>query len=285
MNPSRYFLFNGKIIEGDSFQVGFSDRAFFYGDGVFETIRVMNTRASFLEHHLDRLFNAMKFFGMDTTHLIKNELIHLISELISFNLITSGRIRLQVWRKGSVYYLPENQEIGWLATIVKLDENQYQSLPAVRLKVSEYPHSSKDPLNGFKTLSSLRNIYEAQKTKDEGYFETLRFNEYGNITETSAWNFFGKIGNQILTPPLGDGILPGIIRQELLTVPESLGYKVIEKSISKFIMLQLESAFLTNVVYGIREIESINQEGRIIQLKRLNNLQFLIDFLNRNAIE
>lgn len=285
MNHSRYFLFNGKIIEGDSFEVGFSDRAFFYGDGVFETIRVMNTRASFLEHHLDRLFNAMKFFGLDSTHLNKNELIHLISELISFNFITSGRIRLQVWRKTSGYYLPDNQDISWLATIVKLDDNQYQSLPPVKVKVSEYPHSSKDPLNGFKTLSSLRNIYEAQKTKDEGYFETLRFNEFGNITETGAWNFFGKIGNQLLTPPLGDGILPGIIRKELLTIPESLGYRVIEKSISKFIMLQLEGAFLTNVVNGIREIESINQDGRIIQLKRLNNVQFLINFLNRNAIE
>lgn len=285
MNHSRYFLFNGKIIEGNSFEVGFSDRAFFYGDGVFETIRVMNTRASFLEHHLDRLFNAMKFFGLDSTHLNKNELIHLISELISFNFITSGRIRLQVWRKTSGYYLPDNQDISWLATIVKLDENQYQSLPPVKVKVSEYPHSSKDPLNGFKTLSSLRNIYEAQKTKDEGYFETLRFNEFGNITETGAWNFFGKIGNQLLTPPLGDGILPGIIRKELLTIPESLGYRVIEKSISKFIMLQLEGAFLTNVVNGIREIESINQDGRIIQLKRLNNVQFLINFLNRNAIE
>lgn len=285
MNHSRYFLFNGKIIEGNSFEVGFSDRAFFYGDGVFETIRVMNTRASFLEHHLDRLFNAMKFFGLDSTHLNKNELIHLISELISFNFITSGRIRLQVWRKTSGYYLPDNQDISWLATIVKLDENQYQSLPPVKVKVSEYPHSSKDPLNGYKTLSSLRNIYEAQKTKDEGYFETLRFNEFGNITETGAWNFFGKIGNQLLTPPLGDGILPGIIRKELLTIPESLGYRVIEKSISKFIMLQLEGAFLTNVVNGIREIESINQDGRIIQLKRLNNVQFLINFLNRNAIE
>ena len=109
---------NGKIISANKNQLSFNNRAFKYGDSLFETLKVIDSNIVFLEDHYFRLMASMRMLRMEipmdfNMSFFESE----IKKCVSSNSITSARCRLSVWRAGGGRYNPDSNKIEYLEKI------------------------------------------------------------------------------------------------------------------------------------------------------------------------
>ncbi len=115
----NYVNFNGELIASDRLLFGVKNRAFRYGDGLFETIRIINGKPLFLEDHLDRLYNGMRLLKMDIPESL--HIYHLesqIQKLISrCRIHQGGKLRLAVFRVDGGLYTPNSNNVSFLLEV------------------------------------------------------------------------------------------------------------------------------------------------------------------------
>jgi len=118
--------FNGAIVSQD-LQLSVNNRAFLFGDGIFETMKVVNNKILFLEDHYFRLMASMRIVRMEipmnfTLEYIEEQILHLIQ---ANNCQTSARIRFSVYRNEGGFYLPSDNTISFLIQAVLLPNPYY----------------------------------------------------------------------------------------------------------------------------------------------------------------
>jgi branched-chain amino acid aminotransferase len=101
--------FNGNIVSKDA-TVLTNNRAFLYGDGVFETIKILNNKILFLEDHYFRLMSSMRVVRMEIPMNFTMEYLEeqILSTVNANSLLSSSRARITVYRNDGGYYLPKN---------------------------------------------------------------------------------------------------------------------------------------------------------------------------------
>ena len=105
------------------------------------------------------------------------------------------------------------------------------------------------------------------------------FNGNGNITESTVSNiFFITSKNEVITPPVSDGVLPGIVREKVILICNSLDIRCFERSINLSDIRTFTAGFLTNSVFGIKKINLIDN----IQLSSTNAI---INQINKSYIQ
>src|SRR5690606_27319680 len=118
---------NGSIVEDKNAQVSLSNRAFNYGDAVFETLRISNRRIFFWEDHYFRLMASMRILRMEIPMAFTME--HLASEIkrtVEGNgLEKAARIRLTVFRKDGGLYGPTTNDVSYLIEATPLESPFY----------------------------------------------------------------------------------------------------------------------------------------------------------------
>ena len=133
----------------------------------------------------------------------------------------------------------------------------------VRLAVSPYRRNEGSPLSKVKALGYLDNVLALQKARMEGHDDAILLNNAGKVTCTSAANIFLLLSpNGWVTPPISDGVLPGITRRLVLEHGARNDLQIKEASIQEADLQQAEAAFITNSLINIRPVASIN--GRIL---------------------
>ena len=111
MSTQLYINFNGFLYKEDEKVFTINNRAFKYGDALFETIRIINGKPCFLEDHFMRLKKGMKVLKMHSGKISFNDLRDQIIRLIEKNHIKKGgRIRVTVFRSADGLYTPEGEE-------------------------------------------------------------------------------------------------------------------------------------------------------------------------------
>src|SRR5690606_26583710 len=105
---------NGEILSDSSFEI--ANRGFLFGDGVFETMKIVRGKILFYEDHYFRLMSAMRIVRMEipmsfTPEFIEQQILNLA---ISNNISDGARVRLTVFRSGSAQYLPQSKEVSFV---------------------------------------------------------------------------------------------------------------------------------------------------------------------------
>jgi branched-chain amino acid aminotransferase len=231
----------------------------FYGDALFETIRVFNGRIPLMQHHWERLAEGLKALGFvlpsDWSGLFfTNEILRAAS--------SNARVRLTVWRSPGGLWVPENHEPRFLITSAALESAQYEWLDAglvvglcktVRLPV--------DSFSSFKTLSGPRYVAAAQEAHSQGWDDGILFNAYDRISEATTSNVFWFEGDALCTTPLSDGCVTGTLRKLLLQLRSGMGLPVREKPATFATLTEADELFLTNAVRGVRWVRKF--EGKV----------------------
>ena len=121
-------IFNGKILNQQDIQFNTIKRAINFGDGFFETIRIVNGDVLFIESHLKRIFKALKILKISNSENFNSEIIKAkIKELLLHNKIDSGgRVKIYFFRSGLGTYLPITNEISFIIECFHLENNLYQ---------------------------------------------------------------------------------------------------------------------------------------------------------------
>jgi branched-chain amino acid aminotransferase len=249
--------FNGTIL-ASSTDLLQNNRAFLYGDGVFETVKILNNKILFLEDHYFRLMSAMRIVRMEIPMNFTMEYIEeQILEAASANKCTnSGRARITVYRNQGGNYLPETNSVSFLINAIAL-ENELYLIEKKVYEVDLYKdfYITKQLLSNIKTTNKMVNIVGSIFAKENDLDNCLLLNDSKNVIEGLQGNIFMLQGNKLITPPLSEGCLNGIMRKQIINLAKKIeSIEVVEEPISPFDLQKADELFITNVIKGIQPI-------------------------------
>jgi branched-subunit amino acid aminotransferase/4-amino-4-deoxychorismate lyase len=252
------FVFhNGEFVSDTATHIAKDNRAFRFGDGFFESMRIVNGRALFLENHFARIIstaNALKIqlptgFTID---LLQSQVL----EVLRRNGIAhGGRMRITFYRKSSGFYLPKQDEMTYFIEAEPLADNEFV-LNATGRMVDIFTEYKKEinKLSVFKTLNCQLYVQAAIHARDKGLDEALIQNNKLSIIESNSSNLFIVSNGVLYTPTLEDGCVAGTMRMNIINLALENKIKVYECTLNPQNLLAADEMFLTNAVRGIEWI-------------------------------
>ncbi|WDO13043.1 aminotransferase class IV [Flavobacterium sp. WW92] len=248
--------FNGNITSEANLLIG--NRGFLYGDSVFETVKILDGKILFLEDHYFRLMSAMRIVRMEIPMNFTMEYFEeqLLSLAAAKNLSSSSRARISVYRNEGGFYLPKDNNVSFLVTVQPLENSVY------RIEKEEYEVElykdfvvAKHLLSTIKSSNRMINVTGSIFADENGYDNCLLINDDKNVIEALNGNLFMLMGNKLITPPISEGCLNGVMRKQILTLAKKIEtIEVEETSISPFDLQKADELFITNVIRGIQPI-------------------------------
>jgi branched-chain amino acid aminotransferase len=227
------------------------NRGLKYGDGIFETIGVKDGQIRFLDEHIERLLNGCQVLNLETKH--KHDFALLIIELLNYAVQKCNepvfRLRLNVIRNGGGFYQPIQNDIIF---ILEIHFPVTISKHPLKLHIWDEYLIVPSPLTAIKTINRLPNVW--------GYIERgkpdILLNIHRRIVESLNANlFFIRQDKKVLTPPLSEGAIAGIMRKKVL---QTLKENAEECPVTIDSLKEYKACFATNVIQGIQPIYSIN---------------------------
>ena len=248
---------NDSILSDDN-NLLLKNRAFLYGDAVFETLKIVNSKILFLEDHYFRLMTSMRIIRMEipmnfTMEFIEEQILTLAK---AKKIETSARARITVYRNDGGYYLPQNNNVSFLITAESLENKEY-SVDINNYVVDLYTdfYVTKQLLSSIKTTNKLLNITASIFANENGLDNCLLLNDSKNIVEALQGNMFMLKGNTLITPPVSEGCLNGIMRKQIISLAKVIeNIEVLEQPISPFDLQKSDELFITNVIKGVQPI-------------------------------
>ncbi len=268
---------NGNLVEADS--VLLHNRAFLYGDAVFETLKLVNGKVLFMEDHYFRLMASMRIIRMQipmnfTLEYLEEQILQLAEQN---SCSASCRVRLTVYRNDGGYYLPLTRSVSFLISVKPLDNQVYAfANEPYEVELFKDFYVTKQLLSTIKSTNRLINTVGSIFAEENGYQNCLLLNEEKNVVEALNGNLFMLIGNRLTTPPLSEGCLNGVMRKQILTIAKKTAeIEVIEEPISPFELQKADELFITNVISGIQPISQYRKKEfesvlAKVLLKKLN---------------
>lgn len=248
-----YVDLNGNLYPADKPVIGLDNRAFHYGDGVFETLRIVRGRICFLDAHWARLIEGLHVLRIDLPkHLDKDRLQNRLLDLSDRNSMPNARCRLTVFRDSPGWFRPERNDGAYTIEMSAVDRDAY-ILNERGSTVDIFPLMRK-PVNLLavhKTLDARLNIMANLWAIEQHLDDALLLNDRGNIIEGSSGNIFIASNGVLYTPPLEDGCLGGVMRMQLINIALENGIKVYESSLNPQNLLVADELFLTNAAVGV----------------------------------
>lgn len=201
---------DGRFVAEDSPALSVRDRSFMYGDGLFETIRIIDGRPFLWDEHVARLRRGAEFLRIRMP-LAAGEFAEAVRHLISQNVVVDGVVRAHLSRGVGVRgYSPKGAEKPMF--VITAHPTTGPSPAKLRVMTSTVRVLSSDPSARFKTANRLPNILARTEAEEAGVDEALILNERGEIAEASSANLFVARAGKLLTPPLSAGALEGTTR-------------------------------------------------------------------------
>ena len=274
--------FNGNIAQEENLLT--QNRAFLYGDGVFETVKIINNKILFLEDHYFRLMASMRVVRMEipmnfTMEYFEEQILKLAQEK---EISGSARARITVFRNNGGLYLPMANEVSFLIHATPL-ENTFYVLSSNPYEVDLYKdfYVTKQLLSSIKTINKMINVTGSIFAHENGLDNCILINDSKNVVEALQGNLFMVIGKKLITPPVSEGCLNGIMRKQILTLTKKIeSIEVLEEVISPFDLQKADELFLTNVITGIQPITKYRKKEFTSNLAHL-----LVQKLNENISE
>jgi len=249
--------FNG-ILQQVTNQITTSNRSFLYGDGIFETIKVVDRKILFLEDHYFRLMASMRIVRMKipknfTMEFFESQILLLTDKL---SMSESARVRITVFRNDGGFYLPKENSVSYIIEASALTSKEYK-ITTSNYEVDLFKDSfiSKQLLSTLKTTSKILNVTASIFAQENDLNSCILLNEDKNVVETISGNIFMLMDNKLITPSISEGCLNGIMRKQVLKLINQFPEMQIEESsISPFDLQKADELFITNVIIGIQPI-------------------------------
>ena len=265
---------NGAVIPNKGATIAAGNRSYLYGDGLFESIRILNGKPINMENHFNRMVEGAKAIKMRFPSFFTVEFFEdKVKELIALsNIKEGGKCRISLDRALGGTYIPETNEISYFIEVYPYESNYFE-LNSKGYEVDIYREIKKQKnfLSNFKTKNGLLYVMTAIAAKEKGLDDYLLINEKDAVIESSNSNLFVVSNGVLYTPSLEDGCLAGTMRMQVINLAIAHGIKVYECAILPQNLLAADEIFLTNAIRGIvwvggyRTKRYFNTLGRKIQ--------------------
>lgn len=269
--------FNGELLYPKNVKLSIENRGFKYGDGIFETIKVLNHKVIFCEDHYFRLMASMRMLRMKipmefTLEFLEKEILKTVAVQ---NKANSYRVRLNVFRKDGGYYKPNTNQIDYT---IEASENTYQTKAVYKLDVFKDYFNYSGLLSTLKTNNRMLNTLSSIFADENELDNCVLLNERKGVVEVTNGNIFVVKGNTIKTPALTEGCIKGIVRKKIIEIiHKKEGYTIEETTISPFEIQKADEVFITNAIIGIQPVTNYKKKTFTTELsnKLAKNLQIL----------
>jgi branched-chain amino acid aminotransferase len=256
--------FNGTIVSNDTSLLT-QNRAFLFGDAVFETVKIVNAKILFLEDHYFRLMSSMRVVRMEipmnfTMEYFEEQILELATAKDSE---LSARARITVYRNDGGYYLPQNNTVSFLINVESLDNTLY-SINQGEYVVDLYTdfYVTKQLLSSIKTTNKIINVTASIFANENGLDNCLLLNDGKNVIEALQGNIFMLKGNTLITPPISEGCLNGVMRRQVLALARKIeNLEVVEEVISPFELQKSDELFITMSLKEYSPSQSIEKKN------------------------
>jgi len=240
-------------------------RASKYGDGFFETILANEHTIQHYDFHYDRIVKSFGYLYFDKTTLPhKDELQAWLLSFLPQNNAKKNKISLHFQRDAVGQYSPSSNEVIFSAEVT--DYQVISSLDAPNYRIGIYTENRKfpNPIASIKSSNALIYVLAAAWKDMAGIEDAIILNNDNHICEATASNIFMVKDRKIITPPLRDAPVDGIMRRFIIETLASKNVSVIEKSVTDKDVFEADEIFLTNTLKGI---QSVTGFGDVIQYK------------------
>ncbi len=245
--------FNGVLTDGP-LAVDRTDRGLLLGDGLFETILVINRKPLWGNMHFARLESAAQELGIPFD---RDGLDDAVAEVLEDAPQNHQVLRVTLTRGGGVRGLgADGQAPSLLITLDPFDPAlMFKPVSLVTASIRRSPQSVAARL---KTLSYIDNIAAAREAASEGVEDALLLNTKGHVACSTIANIFLLKKKKLITPARDQGILTGVMRQALIHTASRLGLAVEERAVKPAELNRAGAVFLTNSLRFIRPVTSLD---------------------------
>lgn len=263
MNNTLYINYNGKLFLETENIFTVNNRAFKYGDAIFETIRIIDGKLCFLSDHFDRLKKGMDFLQFKNCEMSFEDITKQMAELITKNNLKKGaRVRLTVFREADGFYTPLNEKCGYVIEAKPIETNHYiLNEKGLLVDIYNLHRRSTSKLSNIKTTNDIPQILAGLYALENNLDDCIILNKHNRIVETTNSNIFLYKKNNIYTPSLDEGCMDGIMRKQILKITEKLKINIFEGMLNANVLLQADEVFLTNVVKGVQWVKTFKEKN------------------------
>ncbi len=246
---------NGTLISESSNALTIQNRAFKYGDGLFETLKINDLKVSFLEDHYFRLMASMRMIRFEiplhfTMEFFESEIL----KTVEANELVNARVRVTVYRKEGGLYNPTTNEVDFLIEATEFISSVKQ-IYTLDLFKDYFVYSGL--LSTVKTTNKLVNVLAGIYAQENNFNNCILLNEKKNIVEAINGNIFLVVGTVVKTPAIAEGCIKGICRKKVIELlSTSKKYTIEETEISPFDLQKADEVFITNAIVGIQPVSS-----------------------------
>ena len=254
----KYFNYNGRFFADDETVLSKDDRSYRYGDGLFETMKVVKGRILLEEDHFERLFAGLETLKFkNQAFFTKQKVSEEVKELCKKNNYEgSARVRLSVSRgSGGLYDCDD--KFSYLIESWPLEQNN-NTLNENGLVIDIFPDARKsiDKFSNLKSANYLPYLMAALWVKENRLNEALILNQHNRICDSTIANIFWVKGENLFTPPLSEGCVAGIMRKRIL----NLNQRITERNMAGDDLLNADEVFLTNATSVIRWVKQFRDK-------------------------
>lgn len=248
---------NGELVPAFRAQISVLDRGLLYGDGLFETMRVYSGTPFYVDAHLDRLFWGAKKLRMELK-LSRDHLKQAVYDTIQANDGGESIVRLTVTRGIATERMKISPDAKPTIVITCDDFKGYPSYHYTSGVDVVTVTDSRSDLAMVKSLNFLPNVLAKHEAEAKGAFEALFVTRRGFVTEGSTSNVFAVLDGVLITPPVGEKILPGITRELVLMLARKSNMQCKEDAIMHEEIADAEEMFLTSSTMEIMPVATVD---------------------------
>jgi len=269
-------IFNSRIIDTSKPLILTSNRAFCYGDGLFETIVTGPDRIDLIDWHLERLLRASAVYGMKAPEVLTpNYVRDSIEQLCKENAVKGAtRTKLIVWRNEGGLYAPEQNSCGFLLECKPSHKPFFEGLDTIGLSQTI---TTRHTLYSFaKRTNAIDYVLAGKERAENEWDEIVLLSTEGHLAEASMANLFWIANGELFTPSLDTGCIEGIMRRAVLEKAEKAGMVVNEVKANLEVLPTAQCIFTTNAS-GIRYYSHVMNSTQ----RKENPLAFLKPILTQ----
>ncbi len=241
------FSKNGVLLPITEATIPLSNIEYAYGFGVYETIRVTDAHAWFLDDHLDRLMHSAT--TIELRHPFERSAIKKwISDLTEAN--KEGSFNLKILLIGA--RKPEDCLLFILPLSPLFPDRKLYRDGAT---ASTFRHERMFPQA--KILNMFPSYYAYSRARAQGHYDALFVNRNGEVTEGTRTNVLAIRGKTLISPPTAE-ILEGVMRKHVLACAKENGYGLVEEAVPLSSIGSLDGLFLTSTSSKIMPLKSVD---------------------------
>lgn len=258
---------NGELVDASSPAVNASDHGFLLGDGVFDTLVVRHRRPVFIDRHLRRLRRGIERLQLNVP-LTDLEFVDAISQLIDANELTDARVRITVTPGAG----SSPRDRGPTPLVAITTAPLQPSPESVSLCTVTWTRNEHSPLAGMKSTSWGDNAVILRHAHERGFDNAILCDTSGRLSECTTSNLFLVVDDQLLTPSLESGCLPGIIREVLIEANVATASVLTPADLER-----ATEVFVTSSTTGVMPVHRVDDHPHRIDGSHTANARAVID--------